>query len=428
MTEKNRIGVHVLMITATLFLVASISYGQTSNTATAPTPAPTVGSVLGQVTFKSNCGFLSGVGSGVGIGITFDGKNLWYSCYNSKLATVSATDTTPAPNDLIKADPKTGAVIAGYNIQGGTGAIAYDQKRNVIWAAEGDGCNDVALWGCDNQVKVITIPLDNHQNVVIPACATPPCAPAPLYTVAFSVPQAYNDPIASTGSTQNIVDGLAIDTLTDTLYIHYDFGTNIFKYNATTGLYLGSVPNWLANTAYATGSLVTDTNNNAEQATTGGTSSATVTWNATTGGSTTDGTVIWTNRGPTGGLIAASPGIPAGTPVIPNPYGAGWLGGGLGCVVSGLAIGGSTLFEGSDYCDHVWAVNNTTQAASFDFDFKTAVSGFSSFDSKTLTCDPKTFKTAGDVVWVKEPYDPQTAFAFMIPTDSCGVGGKGKKK
>ena len=94
MTEKNRIGVHVLLMTATLFLVASISYGQTSNTATAPTPAPTVGSVLGQVTFKSNCGFLSGVGSGVGIGIAFDGKNLWYSCYNSKLATVSATDTT----------------------------------------------------------------------------------------------------------------------------------------------------------------------------------------------------------------------------------------------------------------------------------------------------------------------------------------------
>jgi hypothetical protein len=352
MTRKNRIALQVLPLIAVLLLAATASYGQTSST------PPVVGSMLGQVAFKQNCGYLSGVGSGVGIGITFDGKNLWYSCYNSKLATVSGTDSTPNPNDLYKADPMTGAVLAAYDIQGGTGAIAYDQKRNVIWAAEGDGCNDVAQWGCDNQVKVIQIPLDTNQNVIIPTCATPPCPPAQLFTVAFSVPEAYGAPITSTGSTQNIVDGLAIDGATDTLYIHYDFATDIATYNATTGAFLGFIPE--------------------------------------------------------------SPGIPAGTQIISNPYG-------FGCVVSGLAIGGATLFQASDYCDHVWAVDKTTQAAGIDFDFTSSVSPFSNFDDKTLTCDPKTFGNAGDAVWVKEPYDPQTAFAFTIPTCSCGIGGQPAK-
>ena len=356
MTKRNRITQYVLPLVAILLLAASASYGQTSS------PAPGVGSMLGQVAFKQNCGYLSGVGSGVGIGITFDGSSLWYSCYNTKLATVSGTDLTPAPYDLLKADPKTGAVLAAYNIQGGTGAIAYDQKRNVIWAAEGDGCNDVGLWGCDNQVKVLQVPLDTNQNVIIPTCTTPPCPPAPLYTVAFSVPQAYGDlihsPVATTGFTQNIVDGLAIDGATDTLYIHYDFAPYIATYNATTGLFLGFI-------AESSG-------------------------------------------------ISGEVGLGTGPS---NPYG-------LGCVVSGLAIGGTTLFQASDYCDHIWAVDKTTQAASFDFDFSSSVSSFSNFDDKTLTCDPKTFGNLGDAVWVKEPYDPQTAFAFTIPTCSCGIGGK----
>jgi hypothetical protein len=351
------------MLIAALFLVASISYGQTAST---NPPAPVVGSLLGQVTFRTNCGYIAGVGSGVGIGMTFDGKNLWYSCDNSKLATVSATDLTPAPNDLYKADPATGAVLAGYNIQGGTGAIAYDATRNVIWAAEGAGYNDKTLWPADNQFTVIVIPLDNQQNVAAPTCATPPCpSTTPLYKVAFPVIQAYQDPIATTASTENVADGLAIDTATDTLYIHYDFGPNIYMYNATTGAYLGSIPQ--------------------------------------------------------------APGIPAGTPVISNPFGAGWPAAyGAGCVVSGLAIGGKTLIEASDYCDWVWAVDSATQSASFNFGFASSVSSFSGFDEKALTCDTKTFG-AGDAIWVKEPYDSQTAYAFMIPTGSCGIGGQPAK-
>jgi hypothetical protein len=340
MQIKNRTAIDVSRVIAVLVFAASPSYGQ-------------VGNSLGHVAFSNNCGFLSGVGSGVGIGITFDGTNLWFSCYNSKLATVSATDLTPAPNDLFKADPNTGAVLAAYHIAGGMGAIAYDATRNVIWAGEGDGCNDVTVYGCDNQAKVIQIPLDSNKN-----------ASNGVFTVAFPVPAAYCSPPGGCGS-QDIVDGLAIDTTTDTLYIHYDFATTFQAYTASTGAFLGP--------------------------------------------------------------IQEAADIPLGTPLITPQPGANGL-----CVLSGLAIGGSTLFEGSDYCDYVWAVDKSSllEDLASSFSIASTVSGASfsgsGFDEKTLTCDPRTFfPSLGDhALWVKEPFDPQTAYAFDIPLNSCGIGGQ----
>jgi hypothetical protein len=55
------------------------------------------GDLVGTVTFAQNCA------SGLGVGIAFDGANLWFSCY------ASATD-------LYKANPTTGAIIASYNV------------------------------------------------------------------------------------------------------------------------------------------------------------------------------------------------------------------------------------------------------------------------------------------------------------------------
>jgi hypothetical protein len=336
MTRKNRITQYVLPLVAVLLLAAA-SYGQTSST-------PPTGSPLGQVTFSQNCGFLSGVGSGVGIGITFDGTNLWYSCYDSKLS------TDPNQYDLFKADPKTGTVLAAYDIAGGMGAIAYDQKRNVIWAGEGGGI-------ASNVNQIIEISLDANQNVVATTCATAPC---PLFTVAFPDLEAYAGPFLAGYGPADIVDGLAIDTITDTLYVHYDFTTAASMYNVAPGTATTPFGKFL-------------------------------------------------------GQVTESPGIPLGVPTISAPDNT--------CVLSGLAIGGSTLLEGSDYCDHVWAVDKTSQTASFDFDLTTAVSGFSGFDEKTLTCDPQTFHNVADAVWVKEPFDPQTAFAFTIPDNTCGIGG-----
>lgn len=77
------------------------------------------GDLVGTVTFGQNCA------SGLGVGIAFDGTNLWFSCYESV-------------TDLYKANPTTGAIIASYNVVGGLGALAWDSKRGEIWA--GAGC------------------------------------------------------------------------------------------------------------------------------------------------------------------------------------------------------------------------------------------------------------------------------------------------
>jgi hypothetical protein len=56
---------------------------------------------------------------------------------------------------------------------------------------------------------------------------------------------------------------------------------------------------WAANHAYALGVEILDPHGNAQEVTTAGTSGATQpTWNETTGGSTTDGTVVWACEGP----------------------------------------------------------------------------------------------------------------------------------
>jgi hypothetical protein len=58
---------------------------------------------------------------------------------------------------------------------------------------------------------------------------------------------------------------------------------------------------WLASHSYALNALITDSNANVEQVTTAGTSgSSAPTWNTSLGGTTTDNTVTWTNRGKAG--------------------------------------------------------------------------------------------------------------------------------
>jgi len=91
---------------------------------------------------------------------------------------------------------------------------------------------------------------------------------------------------------------------------------------------------------------------------------------------------------------------------------------GSGCYNSGLAIGGNLLFQGSDGCSHVWVVDKTTQAPSFDF-------STGGVRDEGLTCDPNTFAPLGkQVIWSKEAFAPNEAFAFEIPAGTCGVGGQ----
>src|SRR5947209_8737154 len=75
------------------------------------------GDLVATVHFSVTC--TSGF-QGLGVGIAFDGANLWYSCYQ-------------ASPDLYRANPRTGQVTAAYTIAGGIGALAYDAKRNALW-------------------------------------------------------------------------------------------------------------------------------------------------------------------------------------------------------------------------------------------------------------------------------------------------------
>jgi hypothetical protein len=97
----------------------------------------------------------------------------------------------------------------------------------------------------------------------------------------------------------------------------------------------------------------------------------------------------------------------------------GWTG--SGCYNSGLAIGGTLLFQGSDGCSHVWVVDKTTLAPAFDFN--TSVAGDPNFRDEGLSCDTQTFSPK-QVMWSKEAYSPNRAAAFEIPAGTCGVGGQ----
>ncbi len=87
-----------------------------------PAAHAATGDFVSEVTFSQDCQ------SGIGVGITYDGANLWYSCYAS---------TT----DLLRADPTTGVVTASYSIAGGLGSLAYDVTRNAIWAGWGNSAD-----------------------------------------------------------------------------------------------------------------------------------------------------------------------------------------------------------------------------------------------------------------------------------------------
>lgn len=95
---------------------------------------------------------------------------------------------------------------------------------------------------------------------------------------------------------------------------------------------------------------------------------------------------------------------------------------GADCYNSGLAIGGSLLFEGSDGCSHVWVVDKVSFTPAFDF--STVVPGDPNFRDEGLSCDTETFAGIGkEVMWSKEAFSPNRAAAFEIPPGTCGVGG-----
>lgn len=181
-------------VVATLAATVALILGSVAGS---PQASAANGDLVQQTNFGQSCG------SGIGVGIAFDGTNLWYSCYASS-------------PDLFKANPLTGAVISSYNVAGGLGALAWDGKRKKLWAGWGGA-------GTSGDVRLID-PATGSGGVTFNAAAA-----------AFD----------------ELDDGLAYDAQDDTLFISPDTSTSVHHYT-TAGGYLGNFP-WSGSGCYNSG-------------------------------------------------------------------------------------------------------------------------------------------------------------------------------
>jgi hypothetical protein len=140
----------------------------------------------------------------LGVGIAFDGRNLWYSCVGAR-------------PDLFRADPATGAVTASYDVDGGLGALAYDARRNALWAAPGVGANQSAIQ---------LIQLDARRQVT-------------GARVAFGGPGGQLDAGLAYDASD---DSLYVGTPTTLAYDGYPVTPDTIAHYATSGALLGSSP------------------------------------------------------------------------------------------------------------------------------------------------------------------------------------------
>jgi hypothetical protein len=131
---------------------------------------------------------------GLGMGVAFDGQNLWFSC-----------DSNP---DLFRADPVTGAVSVSYTSGSGSGAIAYDGVHNGLWTSVGFGSSVPGIQ---------FVQLDAGKNPV-------------------SVTPAFDPGLGG------LIDGIAYDAADNTLYISED-GAQVISHYTTSGAFLDA-RNW----------------------------------------------------------------------------------------------------------------------------------------------------------------------------------------
>lgn len=167
------------------------------------------GDLVHETKFSQECP--SATNLPIGVGIAFDGKYLWYSCYNTDSSSSTA-------NDLYKTDPISGTVISSYHIAGGLGALAYDGKRKKLWASWGGGYGN-------NRGDI---------RLIDPTTG--------IGTVMFN---------AADANINEISDGIAYNFQDDSLYIKADTSQKIWHYS-TGGALLDSFP-WTGTSCYNSG-------------------------------------------------------------------------------------------------------------------------------------------------------------------------------
>jgi hypothetical protein len=174
-----------------------------------PVAGAATGDHVGSVTFSVDCTN----SSVLGVGIAYDGTNLWYSCYDQS-------------TDLYRANPQTGVVTASYNIAGGLGALSYDATRNVLWAGKGNPAES------NEPVREITL---NAAKDVVGS------------SIAFTV-----------AGTCGLDDGLAFDarnvatSADDVIYYSNDCNTMTIRAFDLSGALVESFP-WAGNACYNSG-------------------------------------------------------------------------------------------------------------------------------------------------------------------------------
>lgn len=229
-----------------------------------------------------------------------------------------------AAQNMVAACPST---VIKYAASGVFGATVIGGKDLLKLAGEPFS---ITLYACESLVPTrkgsdysAYYPIV-MQYTVKSALQTQPYSNSGKATFILTVPPVGLDsvqvtsPLAVLGSTVTIHGNLALPSGTFTTTSIGPFPSSSVTTSKSEFVYTLTPGAWKPNTAYVVNAKVLDPNGNTQQATTGGISgSSAPTWNTTINGTTTDGTVVWTNEGPPAPTTLPVIGTASGTVYTP---------------------------------------------------------------------------------------------------------------
>ena len=190
----------------------------------------------------------------------------------------------------------SGGNFTGYSYHAGCASI----QSSVVYPGDS---NAMELAGCAPNLRVFDVPfaLHNHEAWLVRWEIDIPSGSLAngLSTETFDNNHGGGTGPGSVARDQQTVSG---PTGGNSGWVQnfVEYYPNIAEHGSDTSLderFSLETPAWAANTSYALGAKIVDANGNVEQVTTAGTSGASApSWNATIGGTTTDGTATWTNE------------------------------------------------------------------------------------------------------------------------------------
>ena len=228
-----------------------------------------------------------------------------------------AMSGTPSASNVVVAGRFPGAFLNGQSVTVALVATRVLNFNNLANLPSGSLLGTPASGGTAATFYTNGTSTTFMSNAATPAALTAATFPAKLFVLTLQVTA------PGAGGSQQVFTALGLDPvnpsyLGDVLgvnpprpvdalqnQIYFAIGESL---NTAVALFNALFPNWVdpsttppawkASTAFTAGNIVLDANGNVESVTTAGTSGANVpVWNTTTGQTTTDGTVTWTNLG-----------------------------------------------------------------------------------------------------------------------------------